>query len=107
MAYAPDTAEKAGSLAQIQTSCLPEMVWTYEPTSSAFTSSKLMYRCFRAWNLANKQGFKLHDVLYSGERLTGREIECFNLWIQSGGAMAAANMDHWDAVRLFDKVRRG
>jgi len=80
------------------------MVWTYEATSAAFTSSRLMYRVFRAWNFANKHGFKLHDVLYQGEQLTLREIECFNLWIHSGGAMAAANMDHWEAVKLFERI---
>ncbi len=66
-----------------------------------------MYRVFRAWNFANKHGFKLHDALYRGEQLSDREIECFNLWIQSGGAMAAANMEHWEAVRIFEGIRAG
>jgi hypothetical protein len=92
-------------LAEVQSSCLPDMVWTYEPTSAAFTESKLMYRTFRAWNFANKHGFKLHSMLYEGTQLSACEIERFNLFIQSGGAMAAANLDHWEAVRLFDKIR--
>ena len=95
----------ASPLAEIQASCLPEMVWTYEATSEAFMQSRLMYRTFRAWNFANKHGFKLHGVLYQGEQLTPGEIEKFNLWIRSGAAMAASNMDHWEAVRLFERVR--
>ena len=99
--------EKSDLLANVQASCLPEMVWTYEATSAAFTRSVLAYRAFRAWNHANKHGFKLHGILVRGEHLDPVEIERFNLWIQGGGAMAAANMDHWAACRLFDKIRAG
>jgi hypothetical protein len=98
---------KDAPLAEIQASCLPEIVWTYEATSEAFTRTVLAYRAFRSWNHAQKHGFKLRNVLYHGERLTRRELDALNLWIQSGGAMAASNMDHYAACRLFDQIRLG
>jgi hypothetical protein len=90
-----------------QASRLPEMVWTYETTSAAFTRTVLQYRVFRAWNHANQHGFKLRGILRGGSALTAEEVERFNLWIQSGAAMAASNMDHFAACKLFEKVRQG
>jgi hypothetical protein len=101
----PDS--KDSLLANKQASCLPEMVWTYEPTSAAFTQSRLMYRTFRAWNFANKHGFKLAGVLDKGKPIPLGELSNLNLWIQGGGAMAAQNLDHWEAVRLFERISRG
>jgi hypothetical protein len=105
MAYnIPDS--KDSLLASTQASCLPDMVWTYEPTSAAFTQSRLMYRCFRAWNFANKHGFKLGGVLHEGNHMSVGELARLNLWIQGGGAMAAQNMEHWEAVRLLERIIR-
>jgi len=104
---APDQQNTGSFLADVQASCLPELVWTYESTSAAFTKSVLVYRAFRAWNHANKHGFKLRYLRYHGERLTKREVESFNLWIQSGAAMSASIMAHYEATRLFEKIRAG
>jgi hypothetical protein len=85
---------------------MPEIIWSYEVTSDALTRSRLMYRALRAWNLARKQGFKVHDVMYRGRPLTGRQVELCNLWIQGGGAATAQNLEHWEATNLFEGIIR-
>jgi hypothetical protein len=92
-------------LSDFTASGLPEIVWNFEATSETFKKSVLMYRTFQSWKMASKYGFKLHDVLYCGVQLTPREISVFNIWIQSGAAEAASKLVHWDAVRLFERIK--
>jgi hypothetical protein len=66
--------------------------------------SRLMYRALRAWNFGHKHGFKLHDVMYLGRPLTLQQVELCNMWIQGGGAATAQNLEHWEAIRLFEKI---
>jgi hypothetical protein len=106
MAYDIHNA-KEGSLAHIQASCLPEIAWTYEPTSAALSKSVLTYRAFKAWHQAYKHGFKLNGIMYHGEVLTGAEVDGFNLFVHGGCALPAGNMEHWAASNLFDRIRAG
>lgn len=85
---------------------MPEIMWTYEVTSDALTRSRLMYRAFRAWNLARKQGFRVHDVMYRGKPLTERQVDLCNLWVQGGGAATAQNLEHWESITLFERIIR-
>ena len=86
---------------------LPQIVWSYQATSRALCSSRLMYRVLREWNLAHRHGLNIREVLYHGERLTDRQVELCNLWTEAGGAAQAQKMEHWEAVRLFERIILG
>lgn len=86
---------------------LPDVTWTYAATSDAFTRSRLMYRVLRAWAYAARYGFKVRGVMYRGKPLSKRELERVNLWIRAGGAAEAAKMEHWEAVKLFERIVQG
>lgn len=86
---------------------MPEVAWNYEATSEAVTESRLMYRVMRAWSFARRHGFRVRGVLYKGTPLNDLQLERLNLWIQGGGAAEAAKMEHWEAVKLFEKIILG
>ena len=86
---------------------MPQIAWCYEPTSKTAESSRLMYLVLRRWNRANKIGFKVRNVLYMGRYLDEKELERCNCWIEAGGAANAQKMEHWEAVKLFERVILG
>ena len=83
---------------------MPQIAWSYESVSSAATSSRLMYLVLRQWQRAHRLGFKVRNVLYRGRYLSAIELERCNLWLEAGGAAEAQRMEHWDAIKLFERV---
>jgi len=103
----PDAGQIGASKFDGYTLALPDVTWSYETTSGAFNCSCLMYRVMRAWSFAHRYGFRVHDVMYHGRALNARQIERINLWIQGGGAAEAQKLEHWEAVRLFERIIEG
>jgi len=62
---------------------------------------------FKRWRAANRLGFRVRNLIYRGKPLSEHQIELFNHFVESGGALEASKLHHWDAVKLFEKVVSG